>query len=201
MAYSYRRADAITLAKELQRLRRSGLDADTAARQLGVTSRHARRICRLLELPDPIQVAVRQGELPATVALNLFSLPWAARDEIANRIQAGERARTVVAEFIATTPRPPRRYIPRIGASVVQAQLRARLRVFGSEYFDVYRNKLERKFGPDHRACKQLAAAADAADEIGRRLAKAAEHVRSLMATSPFLLPRNEAHAGQPTDA
>ena len=75
---------------------------DLIAQRLGgnISGRTVDRLLQLIRLPAPIHRAVSAGELPMTKALQLEKLPPKVLADIADRISAGESARTVVDAFL-----------------------------------------------------------------------------------------------------
>ena len=75
---------------------------DQLAELLGgnVSGRTIDRYLQLLRLPQVIQDAVSSGDLPMTKALKVESLDEDSQEEIVRRIAIGEKARSVVAEYV-----------------------------------------------------------------------------------------------------
>jgi ParB-like chromosome segregation protein Spo0J len=178
---AHSRLNAIAAARELQTQIETGHSLQEAAAALGFTVRHARRLLRLLDLPYSVRDLIQDGEITAAKASELFRLSADERDKLAARIQAGESPETVLAEVVQR-PEPPKRRVPKPCVERVRGELYHMVSALTSDFMDDYRTRLESDLGPDHIYCRQLAAAQNAAIDVGRRLSTSAKHARAAMA-------------------
>jgi hypothetical protein len=75
------------------------------AERLRISERTVDRHLKLLRLPRAIQDAVSAGELGMIKAIKVDSLPRKGYEELKQRIDSGEGAAMVVAEFITKPPK------------------------------------------------------------------------------------------------
>lgn len=153
---------------------------DRIAKQLNMTSRNASRYVRLVQTPIEVQQAVRDGYLSLVAGEKVSDLNRSQQAEIAERIQAGESAKSVVAEFVGAGNGKHQRPVQALEAFAKSLRrglddLDGRLDRISDRAVDAHRSVLTAA----HSVISKLLAIAKPEADSRKKLRKAADQCRN----------------------